>query len=444
MTAMTQPAVDYRIYQRKEGSAQVCFAGTVPEEFAHFPYIYARAVREEDNLTVIFWTRCERTGSDWQIDLKLPQGGLYRLEACAMEVDDHNFEWSPRIKIVRHIGVGELFFLAGQSNMAGYGRDAAYDPSVLGVHLYGNNGKWEIAAHPLNDSIDTIYPENKELPSASSPALSFGREVYKRLGVPVGLVQASLGGSPLSMWHPREGGTLYRAMIRRLDAVGEVGNVLWYQGCSDTELVNAEPYCRRFGEMIGLWRQKLGNVPIVTVQINRHAADAGLDLDRGWGLVREAQRQAAHIYENVVVVPATDLSLTDGIHNSSGSNVILGERMARAYLGRFFGQPAFAAPNLDKACKVDDTTIRLIFDDCNEITPMEGNASDFHAEDGSGLIPCVSVTKDGRNALLLKTSRPFGFDAVIHGFWKKTPGLYAPRDMHGMPMLAFYGVFVEE
>jgi len=440
---MTQTAVDYRIYQRKNGYAQVRFEGSIPEEFAHFRAVYARVVREEDNLTVIFWSKCEKQDKTWQIDLQVPQGGLYRLEACAVELDDNNFEWSPRIKIVRHIGVGELFLLTGQSNMAGYGRDAAYDPSVLGVHLFGNNGKWDIAAHPLNDSTDTIYPENRELPSASSPALSFGREVMKRLGVPVGLIQASLGGSPLQAWHPLEEGTLYRAMLRRLDRVGEVGNVLWYQGCSDTDLQNAKPYCQRFGEMIRLWREKLGDVPVVTVQLNRHALEADLTLDRGWGLVREAQRQAARLYENVVVVPATDLSLTDGIHNSSGSNVILGERMARAYLGRFFGEPAFCAPDLEKAVKVDDTTIRLIFRDCREITPLEGNSSDFNAEDAAGLISCVSMTKESSNTLLVKTARPFGKGTVVHGFWRKSTSIYMPREMHGMPMLSFYGVSVE-
>ena len=103
------------------------------------------------------------------------------------------------------------------------------------MHLYGNNGCWSVAAHPLNDSVDTIYPENAEHASNTSPALSFARMLRRRLGVPVGLVQASLGGSPLSRWHPEETGDLYRAMLRRLDAVGQVGGVLWYQGCTDTD-----------------------------------------------------------------------------------------------------------------------------------------------------------------------------------------------------------------
>ena len=71
--------------------------------------------------------------------------------------------------------------MAGQSNMSGYGRDFAIDKPTLGVHLYANSGIWDIATHPLNDGLNTIYPENYEASNGTCPGLSFARVRYSRI-----------------------------------------------------------------------------------------------------------------------------------------------------------------------------------------------------------------------------------------------------------------------
>ena len=435
--------VDYQIVQRgADGCAQVSFGGALPPEHAG-KQVWARAVREDDTLEICPWQRCEAADGLWQTVLTLPAGGPYWLEARALGEGD-TLDWGPRIKRVSHVGVGELYMLAGQSNMAGYGRDAAYDPPELGVHLYGNNGCWSVAAHPLNDSVDTIYPENAEHASNTSPALSFARMLRRRLGVPVGLVQASLGGSPLSRWHPEETGDLYRAMLRRLDAVGQVGGVLWYQGCTDTDTEEwADGYLSRFKRMVELWRADLGDVPIVTVQINRVKQGAPDDAhDRRWARVREAQRRAALEIDRLVVVPANDLACTDGIHNSSGSNVILGERMAHAALKAFYGQPGLAAPNLRRAVRVDATHLYLEFGPGFTLRMMDGRDTGLDVEDAQGTAHCVSgVPCEG--GIVLTTEREFTLPARFGAYWQAEVPPFIARDLSGMPMLSCYGVPVE-
>lgn len=135
-------------------------------------------------------------GTEWSSRLRLPEGGLYRVEAC-MHKENARCDWSPRIRCVRHIGVGDLYLITGQSNMAGYGKDVAYDPPCLGVHLYANNGKWDIASHLLNDSVDTIYPENKDTKSYTSPALSFGRRLKQEPYLEQGNAVTDTGDDPL-------------------------------------------------------------------------------------------------------------------------------------------------------------------------------------------------------------------------------------------------------
>lgn len=437
------PVTDYQIYQRDgSGYAEVQVAGVLPEHVEEGRQVCTRVCREEDGMTVIPWTECAVTGRAWKLHLRLPQGGLYRIETSVGKPGDA-YEWRERIQNICHVGVGELFMITGQSNMAGYGRDAAYDPPRLGVHLYGNNGKWSIATHPLNDSIDTIYPENRETCSGASPLLSFARQVQRSLNVPVGLVQASLGGSPLSAWNPEEDGTLYRAMLRRLDATGPVGAVLWYQGCSDANEQMAPTYLDRFTRMVARWREQLGEVPFVTVQLNRWAnSERDEEADHFWGMVREAQRQAARRIPGVYVVPATDLPCTDGVHNSAGANVMLGERMANVYLKARFSLPGQVVPDVERVVRVDDTHLLVEMTPDAEVDIMSSLGDGFDAEDTEGVIACEKAEQVSEG-ILLTFERPFEGKVCFHMLWRAAPPAFVPRGRHGMPVLSCYGVKAE-
>lgn len=438
-----QCAVDYQIFQRNvENYADVPLSGNLADVQDAGAKLLARAVREDDELEIVGWTPLAKDQGRWFGELKVPAGGLYRLEVSAQSAGVA-IEWAPRILIVRHVGVGELYMLTGQSNMAGYGRDMAMDPPQLGVHLYGNNGRWTIAAHPLNDSVGTIYPENAEYPSATSPALSFGRMMANRLHVPVGLIQASLGGSPLSAWHPEENGVLYRAMVRRLDATGPIGGVIWYQGCSDANENDAPEYLHRFERMVSLWRSVMGNIPFVTVQLNRVNERRTLKEDRLWGQIREAQRQAPKCIRGVYVIPTTDLSQTDGIHNSSGANIVIGERMAHALLKGHYHLPGAEAPNVRAAVALDDTHVAVSFQPGADIVVTDPSAPGIDIEDADGFVPLkLARSEDGK--LFLTASRPFSLPAQFHALWRCLPPAYFPRDRYGMPMLSCYGVPIEK
>ena len=438
-----RPAEDYRIYQRNErGTAEVYLEGRIPDHLTGDMIVFTRVVREDDNLQIIPWTLADVEGRAWHISLTLPQGGLYRLETSAAPAAQGmaSPEWQPRIQNVEHVGVGELFMLTGQSNMAGYGRDPAYDPPELGVHLYANNGRWRLAAHPLNDSIGTIYPENTEYPSGVSPMLAFGRAVKRALNVPVGLVQASLGGSALSQWDLEEDGMLTKGMLRRLDAVDRVGAVVWYQGCSDCDGAHASTYLQRFARTVGQWRAVMGDVPVLTVQLNRWCGEE--ETVGSWGRVREAQRRAAREIPGVYIVPATDLPLSDGIHNSAAGNVTLGERMAWVYLQACCGLPGISAPDIEKAEKREDGAVLVTVTAGCDLTLLTNEGEGIDAEDDQGLVPCEKVTMEGER-LVLTFPRPLGEGARLHMFWRPTPPPYIPRSRHGLPMLSCYGVPIE-
>ncbi|MDD6478376.1 MAG: sialate O-acetylesterase [Oscillospiraceae bacterium] len=433
-----QGVKNYSILQRNsEGFAEAFFNGELPEWYTG-DRVCGRVVSEKDNSVVVDWSDCKIDGRKWELKVNVPQGGLYRFEVRPYDENDTAFEWVNRFESIYHFGVGDLYIIAGQSNMSGYGRDFAYDPPSLNVHLYKNNGTWDIATHPLNDSVGTIYPENAENGTGTSPALSFARRIHEELGIPIGLVQASLGGSSLARWHPKEEGSLYRAMLRRLEVVGSVKGVLWYQGCADAGEEASETYLERFADMVNLWRQEIGHIPFLTVQLNRWAGSTG-EVDRYWAKLKDAQRRAALEIEDVFVVPSSDCAVNDGIHNSSTANVIIGERLALTALSGVYGRSGRLAPNVLSAKRVDTNSIFIEFGEEFYVRAMDNKGFGLNIEDKDGIIDCVSAVPKGKG-LLITAERDFQLPASFHAVWRCNTPAFIPKDVYGMPMLSCYGV----
>ncbi len=430
---------DFQILQRgADGNAHITWEGTLKNPItAENTHVAVRVVREDDNLTIQNWTECalDTDGLRWSIALTIPEGGLYRLEAALQPGDSL---WIDKIACVYHIGVGDIYVTTGQSNMTGYGRDAAYDPPCLGVHMYRNNGSWSIAAHPLADAIDGLYeyPENG---TGTSPALSFARRLHDRLGVPIGIIPTAVGGTPLSEWNPAEKGGCYRAMEERLRVVGDFKGFIWLQGCSDCNADCAYDYLERFSRMVSLWNERFGAHPVLTVQLNRWMGNADPMNDRYWGMIREAQRRAALEIPGVYVVSSLDLSVTDGIHNSSGANVTIGERLANAALAYLYGKPGQESVSILSAQAVDDTHVLLHLTPGHHVLAMDGRALGMNVEDADGLVDCIEAAPvpDG---LMVSTTRPYKLPAQFHYAWRTHPPVFAVRDFYDQPLLACYGM----
>lgn len=436
---------DYTIIQRdSDGFGRAEYSGEYTPQ--NGTKVVARVMREDDNMTVVPWQECETDGSEWKISLTIPQGGLYRIEVRQAVIENHyknnTRDWAPLIACAHHVGVGDIFVLAGQSNMSGYGKDPAYDPPQLGVHLYNNSGNWVLAAHPLFSVPDPIY-DNNDCSSAVSPGLAFGRMMSKRLNVPIGLVSAALGGSSLESWNPAEPESfLYGALAAKVREIGKFAGMIWYQGCNETvEKEEAETYLEKFTQSVTLWREKFGHFPIATCQINRHAWREE-DRERNWGLVREAQRQAATTIPDVYVVPTMDLPTCDGIHNTSASCITVGERLACAML-KHYGYQGISAPSVKSVKKLDERTVLLSFYETHTLRTMDDIATGINIEDENGMMNCAKVTACG-NTIKVTAERDIGKNAFFHAYWKREEPAFFIRDVYGMPMLACYGVEIEE
>ncbi len=343
----------------------------------------------------------------------IPAGGLYRLETRLRLAENPAGEWSPRGDMRHFLGVGDLWVIAGQSNSAGYGRGPYEDPAELGVHLFRNSERWALAAHPLNESTDTQHTVNREAANPGhSPYLQFGRTLKRTLSHPVGLVQTSLGGSPLTRW--TGAADLFDNMVQCVEKVGgKVRGIVWYQGESDTGTdADATSYAERFQRAVAAWRAALADaeLPVLTVQLNRVYQPADPDVDRRWSQVREAQRQVARQTPGVGVVPALDLPLSDLIHTSPAGNMLLGERLAQAALGLVYGQTvAWKAPDLVAARRRGDRVELEFVAVESRMDSIDAEANSFRVEDAAG----EGANRGGE--LSSGPSRRAGLEAALAG-----------------------------
>ena len=437
---------NYQILQRNgENFASAVFSGKVPENMDPSHKIYGRVIGENDYLVIVQWTEANISGGEWTLKLDVPTGGLYRFEAAAANPEMpvwYSIE-APRIKVVKHFGVGDVYIMAGQSNMSGYGRDFAIDPPVLGVHLYATSGKWDIATHPLNDGTDTIYPLNYEGSTETCPGLSFGRTLKERLNVPIGLIAAALGGSPLRRWDIAEDGDLYKAMLQRVEDIGTgVKGIIWYQGCSDSD--RAGSYYDRFARFAAQCRRDLGDIHIITVQLNHWAGSKGDEaMDRAWAEVKDAQRRIAQDLDYVHIIPTTGLALSDGIHNNSESNVIIGNRLALVTLKEVYGLPGISAPDILEVKQVEDNCVVLKIDPSFCMMDMDCIAQGMHIEDAEGLMEGVRLTHL-EGGMRLELPRAITGPAKFHAYWQNNSTNWIAKDRNGMPLLSCYNVEVTE
>jgi sialate O-acetylesterase len=450
---ITKGPQDWQIFQQKNGAADIALEGSWTIEDDVPGAVYARIVREDTGESILPWTKAEVCGDHrWVITLRgIPSGGLYRVETGFAPDDLTLLEWMARGDMAHHLAVGDLYVIAGQSNSAGYGKDMVYDPPELGIHLFKNSGRWDLASHPLNESTDTIHAANREGGNPGhSPWLAFARMVKRETGMPVGLVQTSLGGSPLDDWLP--GGVLYNNMMEIIaGAGGAVRGVLWYQGCSDASFPLCGTYLDRFNRFVNGARADLGDpaLPFITVQICKYVAgEPDESADLAWSIVREAQRQAALQIPGVTVIPTMDCILSDAIHISAVSNMALGERAARLALARLYGKRAAAdAPEIASAKLVEDGILLTFKNVTQRIYTLEVPASrlPFRLEDELGEVGIASYVQPKEDTvLLLKPARPIrGRCAIASHYGRDPQGMPVIDTGTRLPVAAFYGVVVE-
>ncbi|MBT3344131.1 MAG: hypothetical protein HN712_01140 [Gemmatimonadetes bacterium] len=450
-------AQDWQIFQRSpDNAATLSLSGrwTTREPYSK-AVVVVRLVREADGEAVcrsLQWVRCTTSkAGTWKVTLPdVPAGGLYRLETT-LQLSDGPVEWGQRGDMVHHIGVGDIWVITGQSNSEGHGKSPVPDAPELGVHMFHARGQWALATHPLNDSTDTRYLPNRLGSNPSqSPWLVFAKTLRAELGVPIGLIPAALGGSPLSAWTRDQknvpgGGVLFDNMLRFVaDAEAGVRGVVWYQGESDQAPEQRRVYARNFRSFVADLRRSFGNpqLPVITVQLNRWVGDPDGAADRNWDGMREIQRRLARTMRHLFIISTIDLGLSDGIHTSSLGNVAIGHRAASTALGGVFSRDVkFRHPDCIAATRKSAKRIELQFEHVDERLHFESVIPDefpFLVRDTQGEVQIESWSIPKPDRFEIRLARPLQGKTVVIGAPGAFPPAVVPQDISGhRPMLAF-------
>lgn len=332
---ITRGAENWQVFARKGESAVVCLEGGIRSE-AVPGAVYVRVVSESDGHSVVFWTAAEQNGDSWRVELVIPTGGPYRLETCA-KLPHQEFKDGIGGELRLHLFVGDLYLIAGQSNATGYARDECSDPPSVGVSVFRLNGTWDLATHPLNDGTGCQFA-NRDIPMPGhSPWLMFAKILNRRTGIPIGLIPAALGGSPLDAWRP--GHVLYNNALEMVKNAGVPKGVLWYQGCSDAIAGEIGHYEQHFLEMVAAFRRDTGcpALPFFTCQLNGFTEADSRENDKAWASIRAQQKRCAQM-EGIFLLPTAGMKLCDQIHNCAATNIRIGRQMAAQVLTKLYGQ----------------------------------------------------------------------------------------------------------
>lgn len=443
-----QGPMDWQIIPRDGNNVgSVTIRGTWRTLDADFS-IQGRIVDERTQMPVtcdLDWRDAEMDPANARFTLTLdsiPAGGLYRLETRLRRPTAPDRR-AMRGDCIHHLGVGDLYVIAGQSNASGTGKGAVTDGPQLGVHLFANDERWKLATHPIEDATGTHHPITiTSVFHGHSPWLAFGKHVYARTGIPVGLIPTALGGSPISQWITDSGepGCLSENLMDMVTkAGGRVAGVLWHQGESDAVPEAIDLYARRFEKWVTWLRRALGNskLPIITGQINGWIYPQQEPCL--WTRMREIQRSLARRIDHVTMAVTIDCPLSDEIHNSAASNVMIGERYGDLALEHIYGhriQAGFPEPAQIRFTDAGRRGLEIRFINImGDWTPGTADGT-FRVEDDRGPVPVEKVEIITDNRIRITLGREAKQRVMVHACYGIRPAV-GLRDDSGRCLTPF-------
>ena len=341
----------------------------------------------------------------WRVDLE-------PLEACA-EGRDLVVACGAEKATIRDVLVGEVWFASGQSNM---------EQSILSGHTRYRDGDGilmtalarrpgirftsmpqvnvpkpaldcKIAWHDFSaksfrdESIRVgICFDTKGLLSAV--AFYYALSIHDATGIPVAIVDASLGGTPIEPWYADGTGGLWNGMVAAFAPMANRG-FIWYQGCANAN--DGRAYYAKLRHLHDTWAKAFENpaLKLYIVQLS--------PFRQSWFEIQQAQAQYAADEKNAALAVTCDLANMDDIHQNHKEPI--GRRLALHALKDIHGFADIVAdsPAL-KSWRIDENgRFALTFDDASSwywYNPDGSPARGFEVAGPDGVFHPASIANE--------------------------------------------------
>lgn len=336
-------------------------------------------------------------------------------------------------KTVRNVYVGEVFLCSGQSNMEmllGWCGDyhmldaecANYDDiRILSIPKRASQTPEKSVTEAIWQSatMNTVV-------DFSCMAFLFAREMHEALGVPVGVVNASWGGSTAAFWMPKE---TYEPLSSQIDiytmntteftpCIGYNGliapltqytfrGVLWYQGCSNAN-ATAVTYDRELKALIGSWRDAFRDesLAFTIIELPRYQ-DATY-----WPVIRLMQKRVADADPLACMSVSIDLGEFGDIHPKN--KTLFAERAAEETLALLFDHPKPVYPTVKEIQRISENQVKLIFDGAGEGLVVKNDGNGFETSENGRNYRRISGIEWDDNSVTITSDDPI--QSVRYGY----------------------------
>lgn len=324
-----------------------------------------------------FPARADRNTLRWSVKLSTP--------AASLVPHSITIKGGWNDIVLDDILFGEVWVCSGQSNMEWQPAWGNVDVTEAQYEAANDNGLRLFSVprmsvpQPQDDCRGEWKVSSREtMFRFSATAYFFGRELRDKLGIPVGLVNTSWGGTPIESWlhesdfqtadlqtvindpHPvwqyGRPGSLWNGMIAPLTSL-KIKGFLWYQG--ETNTYNPGQYARLLEQLATDWRQDFGNDELAFYYVQ--IAPWRYGTPRQGAAMRDEQRRALSRLRNAGMVVVSDIGDIEDIHPRNKTDV--GRRLAAWALAKTYGlenQP-ISGP-LYRDFQVENGRIRVNFD----------------------------------------------------------------------------------
>lgn len=289
-------------------------------------------------------------------------------------------------RVIKNVLLGDVWIVAGQSNMAFAAAGLDDSKTVLAdadypsVRYYKQNG----GAEPTPGSPARWVPcTPRQAVGFTAVGFLFARGIHKPLKVPVGLVYAWRDGGDIRLFMrddalaaltpniPFKPGTKPRSTLFSNFLAPLVGypisGLVYYQGEGNQKdaLFYRDLLPAMVKDVRALWGQ--GDFPFINIQLPRYKD--------GFVGVREAQFLAQRAITNSALVVSIDCGNPNLLH--PGDKRLIGERAAKAALGLAYTLPGeYTGPMFDKA-EVRGNSIIARFTHCGAGLEARGDLDGF-------------------------------------------------------------------